>query len=510
MTFEMRTFTPEEREIVFRLASELTGTLQQGDHRREVLVANVWRRVQACGLDNLGQYLALTEVDAQEYDHLLSALTIHTTHWFREAPHFAAIESYLREHRKAGATIRLWSAACSTGEEAFSFGLLLESLRQEGVVSNYEVVGSDIDPVSIAHARRAVFANRGLEEFPARYHRFVSRGRGAAKGRFTLSKNIRTRTNFVVANLVDPTAMARAHFDVVVCRNVLIYFAPSEVETIIANLCSTLHPNGLLAIGHAERFETQRYPLQAKGGSIYLRIDDNQPLVHEAPTALPAQPSVLGIASHRVATAPSVQTQRDRHFRPDLILVGASTGGPEALVELLHDFPRQCPPLLVVQHMQISFLRAFAQRLAQRVGLPLSLDSSGAPLKDGTIYLALDDRHLAIRGTPGHWILDRPDTPPVNRHRPSVDVLFHSAARYNARSCALLLTGMGTDGADGLAALHRQGSLTAAQDEGSSTVFGMPRAAILRRAADRVGNLRELREWLDEIVARPVRDEGAA
>ena len=156
---------------------------------------------------------------------------------------------------------------------------------------------------------------------------------------------------------------------------------------------------------------------------------------------------------------------------------------------------------LVVQHMQAGFLQGFAQRLATAANVRLSNDPPGTVLRRGTLYMALDDRHLAVRGTPGQWILERPDSPAVNRHRPSMDVLFHSAARYNATYCALLLTGMGSDGAEGLTALRRQGHPTAAQDEASSTVFGMPREAIARGAAQRIGNLHELRAWRDRLLA---------
>jgi two-component system chemotaxis response regulator CheB len=169
-----------------------------------------------------------------------------------------------------------------------------------------------------------------------------------------------------------------------------------------------------------------------------------------------------------------------------LIAVGASTGGVEALVEVLSRFPRTCPPTVVVQHMPPFFTTSFAARLHGVCQPTVHEAWDGAPLERGTIYLAPGGAaHLEVV-----WNASRRirlvETPPVNRHRPSVDVAFFSVARQlGSGAVGVLLTGMGRDGADGLRAMREAGARTIAQDKETSTVYGMPRAALENGAVDR-------------------------
>ena len=171
---------------------------------------------------------------------------------------------------------------------------------------------------------------------------------------------------------------------------------------------------------------------------------------------------------------------------PKLIAIGASTGGVEALVEVLSRFPKTCPPTVVVQHMPPFFTTSFAARLHGTCQPDVHEAWDGAPLERGTISLA--------PGGPAHlevvWSSSRVvrlvESEPVNRHRPSVDVAFHSVARQLGNGAVgVLLTGMGRDGADGLRAMRLAGARTIAQDKDTSTVYGMPRAALEIGAVDR-------------------------
>ena len=168
-----------------------------------------------------------------------------------------------------------------------------------------------------------------------------------------------------------------------------------------------------------------------------------------------------------------------------LIAIGASTGGVEALVQLLSGFPRTCPPTVVVQHMPPFFTTSFAARLDSCCAPKVHEAWDGAPLERGVIYLAPGGpAHLEVQ-----WSSTRKvrliETAPVNRHRPSVDVAFSSVARsVGSGALGVLLTGMGRDGADGLKAMRRAGARTIAQDRRSSTVYGMPRAALEIGAVD--------------------------
>lgn len=175
-----------------------------------------------------------------------------------------------------------------------------------------------------------------------------------------------------------------------------------------------------------------------------------------------------------------------------VVLIGSSTGGVDALETLLSGYPANCPPTLIAQHMPESFLASFARRLESRIAPRMSLASQGAPLEAGTVYLAPGgDFHLGLRlGDPLSCALIGSEK--RNGHRPSVEVLFESAVSIAARVVAVMLTGMGRDGAEAMAELRRAGAQCLAQDEATSVVFGMPRAAIELGAVDRATPIGEM------------------
>lgn len=189
-----------------------------------------------------------------------------------------------------------------------------------------------------------------------------------------------------------------------------------------------------------------------------------------------------GAARHR---SPSNPADSIAAPLPDVIAIGASTGGVEALHALLSDFPEDCPPTVIVQHINGCFAGAIAQSFDRAVRPRVMLAESDMPLERGTVLLAPgNDRHLqvAAAGALGMRCVLR-EGQPVSGHRPSVDRMFASLASTigpsrGSRALAILLTGMGQDGAQGMVALASIGARTIAQDQESCVVFGMPRAAI--------------------------------
>ena len=188
-------------------------------------------------------------------------------------------------------------------------------------------------------------------------------------------------------------------------------------------------------------------------------------------------------ASARVRPARKASpTPPPRSFEPAnmVVAIGSSTGGVEALLAILANFPANCPPTVIAQHMPATFTGSFANRLDRSCAAAVCEATDGAPLLPGQIYLAPGGlTHLEVTGSSaGPWRCRLSHGGPVNGHRPSVDVLFGSvAASAGARSVGVILTGMGTDGAQGLLAMRRAGSTTIGQDEASSVVYGMPKAA---------------------------------
>ncbi len=184
--------------------------------------------------------------------------------------------------------------------------------------------------------------------------------------------------------------------------------------------------------------------------------------------------------------------------RADLVVIGASLGGPRALASLFRRIPPDFPaPIAVVQHIADGFTEGLASWLAGESRLDVREARDGERLRPGRIVLAPTGKHLVV----GEGVARLSDAPPFDTFKPSVTPLFLSAARhYGARACGVLLTGMGRDGAAGLRAIKVAGGPTLAQDEATSAVFGMPRAAIELGAVDRVLPLDEIPQALVELT----------
>src|SRR5271165_3031987 len=170
-----------------------------------------------------------------------------------------------------------------------------------------------------------------------------------------------------------------------------------------------------------------------------------------------------------------------------VVVIGASTGGTEALKTLLEAFPADTPGIVIVQHMPELFTRAFANRLDGLCAITVKEAESNDTVLRGRALIAPGNHHVLLKRSGARYYVDLKDGPLVSRHRPSVDVLFRSAARYAGRnSVGVILTGMGDDGARGMQEMKESGAVTIAQDEATCVVFGMPNEAIKRGAVDLV------------------------
>ena len=180
-----------------------------------------------------------------------------------------------------------------------------------------------------------------------------------------------------------------------------------------------------------------------------------------------------------------------------VIVLGASTGGTEAIRHLLREMPPKMPGIAIVQHMPEGFTLSFANSLDKISNLEVKEAENGDKLYQGRVLIAPGNKHLLLKSVGKEYFVEVKDGPLVNRHRPSVDVLFRSAARYAGHNAiGILLTGMGNDGASGLKELHEAGAHTIAQDEASSVVFGMPKEAIKLGAADKILALSDITNHL--------------
>ncbi len=212
------------------------------------------------------------------------------------------------------------------------------------------------------------------------------------------------------------------------------------------------------------------------------RVDSQQPVAPRE-TPAPAEPLALPAGG----------------ARRGLIVVGASTGGPEALCRLLAPLPAETPGILIVQHMPPLFTASLAGRLDKLGALDVREAQHGDVVTPGLALLAPGDRHLLVQGRAGRYRVELRDGPRVGLHKPAVEVLFRSAAKAaGADAVGILLTGMGADGARGMLEMHAAGAWTIAQNEASCVVYGMPREAVL------LGGVSE-EVALDQIPARLLR-----
>jgi two-component system chemotaxis response regulator CheB len=218
---------------------------------------------------------------------------------------------------------------------------------------------------------------------------------------------------------------------------------------------------------------------------------------------------VVGAKLTADAIIPPPVAGRARPVTERIVCIGVSTGGTEALRDVLEGLPHRAPAILIVQHMPQGFTAAFAKRLDGLSEMDIKEAEDGEVVAQGCAYIAPGGRHMLLQRTGQRYHIAIKDGPPVSRHRPSADVLFRSAAQHAGRNAlGIIMTGMGDDGARGLLEMHKLGAATRAQDEDSCVVFGMPKEAIACGAVDKVVSLgqipKEIMLWQDARQGDPV------
>ncbi len=210
--------------------------------------------------------------------------------------------------------------------------------------------------------------------------------------------------------------------------------------------------------------------------------------IRAAAQARPSRQGALAkpAAPREVLKAPMLSSEK-------IIIIGASTGGTEAIRQVIEPLPANSPAVLITQHMPGGFTRSFAERLDRLCRVTVKEAEDRERVLPGHVYIAPGDWHMRLTRSGANYVIALDDGPPVNRHRPSVDVLFQSAAICAGRNAlGVILTGMGRDGAAGLLKMREAGAHTVAQDEASCVVFGMPKEAIALGGATEVIALNDI------------------
>ncbi|MFT4101597.1 MAG: chemotaxis protein CheB, partial [Burkholderiaceae bacterium] len=203
--------------------------------------------------------------------------------------------------------------------------------------------------------------------------------------------------------------------------------------------------------------------------------------------AAPAAPAAVGPKLTADAIMPPASGQAMTRTTERVVAIGTSTGGTQALEEVLTVLPRVSPGIVVVQHMPEKFTAAFAARLNTLCRVEVKEAAHNDRVMPGRVLIAPGGRHMVLKRSGAQYFVEVLDGPPVKRHRPSVDVLFRSVARCaGVNALGIIMTGMGDDGAAGLLEMRGSGAQTVAQDEASCVVFGMPKEAIKLGGAGKV------------------------
>lgn len=244
--------------------------IQLGHAKRALVAGRLQKLAQARGIDNLDDYVGwlLHSRDEAEIIRVVDKLTTNETYFFREPEHFEFLGSRVEEHPSSAGPFRVWSAASSSGEEAYSIAMLLaDRLGSAG----WEVVGTDLSTAVVDAARQALYPLERLRHVPPAYlKRYCRRGTGEYEGRALVSRELRERVVFGCANLTQALPEIGL-FDVIFLRNVLIYFDPPGKEDIVRRVMTRLKPGGVLFTGHAESLNNATYGVRSLQPAVYER-----------------------------------------------------------------------------------------------------------------------------------------------------------------------------------------------------------------------------------------------
>jgi two-component system chemotaxis response regulator CheB len=269
--------------------------------------------------------------------------------------------------------------------------------------------------------------------------------------------------------------MAQRPTPVVICSTLTEKGAETTLQALAA---------GAVSIVTKPKIGMKRYLQDASDdliGAVKAAARANLKCLKPADSAGQAAPKLTADAILPAGASAMAQTT------DSVVAIGTSTGGTQALEQVLTVLPRVCPGLVIVQHMPEKFTEAFAKRLDSICRIDVAEARNGDRVLPGRALIAPGGRHMLLKRNGAQYHVEILDGPPVSRHRPSVDVLFRSVAKYAGKNAlGIIMTGMGDDGARGLNEMHDAGARTIAQDEKSCVVYGMPKEAVKLGAVDTI------------------------
>lgn len=254
-----------------KLIYDLAG-ITLGDHKKNLVVTRLACRLRHFSLNSFAEYYRLLMKDPPEGELqiVVDHLTTNETHFFREPRHFGFIKRHLLDKRVSREPLRCWSAVCSTGEEPYSLAMLLASSL--GYTADWTVLGSDINSNVLANARSGLFSSSRQAEIPTRYlQKYCLKGVRSQQGTFLINSQLRQHVNFKQINL-NGQLPNLGLFDLILLRNVLIYFSAETKHEVVLRVLEQLRPGGFLLVGHSETITGISDQLRLIKPSIYQKV----------------------------------------------------------------------------------------------------------------------------------------------------------------------------------------------------------------------------------------------
>jgi chemotaxis methyl-accepting protein methylase len=453
----------EENEELQRLLDKI---YQERDfdlrgYKETVLTRRLGRRLHARGVDTYARYSHVLDQDPIEYDRLFNDLTIKVSSFLRDDAAFQMLEKTVLPTlvNQRTRNIRIWSAGCATGEEPYSIAMLLLEIVGQGIgLPDGIILATDVDTNALERAREGWYSEKSIDSIrPAWLDKYFV----AERSGFRIQPIVRRLVFFEKHNLVsDPPCH---DFDLVLCRNVLIYFDPTLQMKVLKNFHEVLKEGGFLLLGKAE------VPV-GETRALFSCVDIKAKLFRKAGVGQKRQ------GNSRVSLNETSATGEYQDSVPGVIVIGSSAGGIDALTQVLSGFPVDLPAaVLIAQHLRSDRESRLPEHLARHSQLRVCHAQNGLPLEPGVVYVAVPGKHLCVENR--RLVLNLGE--PVHYVRPSVDVLFSSAAQaFGCNVIGVILSGSGCDGAAGCRIIKARGGVTIAQNENTSYQFAMPKAAI--------------------------------
>ncbi len=464
-------FNDAELELLSRYLHQELGIVVQDNHS-SLVYTHLKRRVNQLGYSSFNNYYhheLIPKVD--ERQHLINLVTNNKTQFFREQIQLEYIQETLfaeiSEHAAKDRKIRIWCAACSTGEEPYTLAMLLhESFGPEWDI---KILASDVNTHVLQHAAKGIYSAESISTIDSELRKEYFSTASSLEGHYQVSPKLRSMVQFRQINLTDEDySLIKTKFDLILCRNVTIYFSKEIIQALLTRLHQLLKQEGHLAIGVAEALELSEQQFKKRRFNIFSPVSTQQQIERENP----------------------------------VIVIGGSTGGVNAVESVIAPLPADTPGIIVAIHISNQYSGSLAKRLDRQVAMKVREAKSGDLIRRGIVLVAPGDRHITLeRRDDGQLQVSLHQHQPGDSFIPSVDRLFSSTSQAaGSLSIGVLLTGMGSDGARGMRDMRRENARTITQNRESCVVYGMPKAAEALNASELSCHLKKIPDALQYAI----------